>query len=340
MLLLDFQESEDSKRALQAMEFEKVRHACSIRCFCLMHVLQDDRSLGHVQWVAAASNLRSRVYGIREIPILDVQKIAGSIIPALATTTALIGGLVTHELIKLASERVAMRHFVHSLAAPRKGWFGRILPLKKSANVDVMLPSSSAHRTLKMFMLANKERLLKRFRNSFVNLARPLLAFAQPVEAPSLSLLDTAYNLWDQIEVMEYVEDLTPRTLSDCIHDQCGMHLTSVSFGNILLYADFLHDKHLRFDMPLDQLIAATAEDGVDQLQDKGQIVLEVTAALPSDGSEGSDGWEVAIPPVVVLVAGRSDGTTSAAAQPAVKGWSIKGALTKLKGAMSRKKLS
>jgi hypothetical protein len=46
-----------------------------------------------------------------------------------------------------------------------------------------------------------KSRILNKFRNSFVNLARPLLAFAQPVEAESFLVNHNVFNMWSVIQV-------------------------------------------------------------------------------------------------------------------------------------------
>lgn len=78
---------------LQEMEFEK----------------DDDRN-GHIDFIAAASNLRAVSYGISPADTLQTKKIAGKIVPAMATTTAVVAGLVGLELLKLIQQKPLEMH--------------------------------------------------------------------------------------------------------------------------------------------------------------------------------------------------------------------------------------
>jgi molybdopterin/thiamine biosynthesis adenylyltransferase len=64
---------------------------------------KDDDTNYHIKFITAASNCRAEIYGIDISTEYETKGIAGKIIPAVATTTATVVGLICLELIKYVS---------------------------------------------------------------------------------------------------------------------------------------------------------------------------------------------------------------------------------------------
>lgn len=82
---------------------------------------KDDPANFHIDFITAASNLRASNYGIETISKFETKKIAGKIIPAIATTTSIVSGLVSIELMKYINgicDITKYRNFFLNLAIP------------------------------------------------------------------------------------------------------------------------------------------------------------------------------------------------------------------------------
>lgn len=81
---------------------------------------KDDDTNFHIDFISAVANLRARNYSIEEVPRHKVKLIAGKIIPAIATATAMIVGIVGFEIFKyIAGKKInVFRNAFCNLAIP------------------------------------------------------------------------------------------------------------------------------------------------------------------------------------------------------------------------------
>jgi len=79
---------------------------------------KDDDSNHHIDFITSVSNLRASLYSIPSVDKFKTKGIAGKIIPAIATTTSLVSGLVSLELYKI----ILKDNYVNSLET-YKNWF-------------------------------------------------------------------------------------------------------------------------------------------------------------------------------------------------------------------------
>jgi ubiquitin-activating enzyme E1 len=152
---------------------------------------KDDDTNFHIDFVTAASNLRATNYSIAPADHHKTKFIAGKIIPAIATTTALVTGLVCLELYKVIDER----------------------------------------------------KVLDDYKNGFVNLSLPFMAFSEPIPCPKYKYHETEWTLWDRFCLEG---DMTIRQIIDYFKNKHELEVTMMSCGQTMMYSFFMPKKNLK----------------------------------------------------------------------------------------------
>jgi len=188
---------------------------------------KDDDSNGHMAFIAAASNLRAANYHIPPADLHRSKLIAGRIVPAIATTTAAIVGLIAMELFKLVTRGIIQDGLASSLQE------------RDAANAEA-------------------------FRNVFLNLALPLIAVSEPELAEEMPLPGGGtFNEWSKLLVDEGRE-LTLSELVALLEERLGSEVSMLSHAGHTVYSSLAPPKSQTqwLQMPVKQVLAALADSG------------------------------------------------------------------------------
>lgn len=137
---------EDRLTQLQT-ELPSVESLSGLRILPLEFEKDDDTNF-HMDFIVACSNLRAENYDIAPADRHKSKLIAGKIIPAIATTTSVVSGLVCIELLKLVQGHTNPESFKNgfiNLALPFFGFSEPIAAPKQTVFLEKYLTDSLAN---------------------------------------------------------------------------------------------------------------------------------------------------------------------------------------------------
>lgn len=112
--------------------------------FNVIEFEKDDDTNGHIEFITSSANLRAMNYSIKTVSEFETKGIAGNIIPALATTTSIVSGLLAIELYKVISkDKYKLEYFKNTFLSLGISFIGSSEPIqckyKKLGNLDISL---------------------------------------------------------------------------------------------------------------------------------------------------------------------------------------------------------
>jgi len=221
------------------------------------HEFEKDDDL-HISAVTAVSNLRARNYAIGEADKHTSKGIAGKIIPAIATTTALVAGLVCLELYKLVGRK--------PLASFRNTFANLALPL-----VAMSEPLPAARSTLPLPPGA-----------TFVPPPLPS-GEAAPLTVRPDGTTAWEWSVWDRLDL---TGPLTTAQLLAYYKEALGVDVQMLTYGGAILYAFYLPPPKKRERMGQHVATVAIKLSAAPLPSTASAITLEVTGKSIATGAD------------------------------------------------------
>jgi ubiquitin-activating enzyme E1 len=207
---------------------------------------KDDDSNFHIDFIAAAANLRARNYKIPEVDRFKVKLIAGKIIPAIATTTAMVVGLVSAELIKI------LTHEKHSIE------------VFKNSFVNLALPVWILSEPLPPIKTVSKD--------------------MDPITGGPVKAKPEGFTPWEKIVVDFGKTDATIKELIDHLTEAHGIETVIISAGNACLFNAYLPTHKSRAGRSLLEVYEEITKTKVPA--DKDFLAIEISATDVDDGAD------------------------------------------------------
>ncbi|KAK7201845.1 ubiquitin-activating enzyme-like protein [Novymonas esmeraldas] len=204
-----------------------------------------------VHFVSAAANLRAHVFHIPEQTVEEVRSIAGSIVPAIATTNAIIAGAVVHELMALLRRDAS--------SPPPHVVYARKAPQSRRRRLPPPPPPCQLHMPAALFMDDSADNTSVAAAAAAATVVDQYLVHSTVPNAPNRLHCPTCQDVHPEVCVCL---DLSAVSLGEFVHHvlegELGLVAPSVSAGPTVLYED--EDYEVLAARPLAELLLQTAE--------------------------------------------------------------------------------
>ncbi|KAL9642276.1 hypothetical protein ABK040_007275 [Willaertia magna] len=179
----------------------------------------------HMEFITSASNLRARCYKIPEADLYETKGIAGNIIPAMITTTALITGLVGLELYKVLD--INLEEIKNEIKTEKE-----------------------------------KEKFLERFSQCFVNIGIPFITMSDLLPCKK-DICNERFDIWDNLEIYKIKDNInTLKDLINYLQNIIGYTISTIAYEGNMIYTCFMENekKEKRLNLQLDKLLNNLSE--------------------------------------------------------------------------------
>jgi ubiquitin-activating enzyme E1 len=151
---------------------------------------------------------------------------------------------------------------------------------------------------LELYKLVDEKKDIEQYKNSFVNIALPFMAFSEPIAAQKFKFKNSAksteeeWTLWSRFDVPG---NPTLKEFIAHFQDEYGLEVTMLSSGVSMLYSGFMPPKkgQDRLSMKMDELIETVSRKTIPT-HARYQIVEMMC--------DDADGEDVEVPYVRVQV--------------------------------------
>ncbi|GJP35369.1 hypothetical protein CLOM_g19867 [Closterium sp. NIES-68] len=227
-----------------------------------------------VEFVTAAANLRMHSFSIPQQSVFAAKGIAGNIVHAVATTNAIVAGLVVLQAVRLLEDESYSKE-------PRMVWCTEFPSQRKAllAPLEMDPPNTSCHVCSRTPLMLELNTHTATLGDVVEGVVRRQLSATQPMVMVGSGLV---YEEGDDLE-----EDEVARYKTNLAKKLCDLP-TPVSSGSVLTVEDY--HQHFKCSIHIKHRDDIKEEEHPEKMILHGQLPAADTTATATDGEAGAEG--------------------------------------------------